>query len=116
MRFLAMTSKYRQYGIACKLFLLVFSILLLVQPVLADDDGRYRAVVLHEGGQSGQPGSLTPKVFVIDSRDGHMWILEQNTKLHDPEGGFAIGSVLTYQGQVKPGKKMGEIVEQGARW
>ncbi len=111
-----MMTKYRPYAIARKLFMSALLALLLVPPVLADDDGRYRAVVLHEGGQSGQSGSLTPKVFVIDSRDGHMWILEQNTKLHDPEGGFAIGSVLTYQGQVRPGKKMGEIVEQGARW
>jgi len=111
-----MLVKYRKYVVWCKFCALILSTLLFVQSAWADDDGRYRAVVLHEGGQSGQSGSLTPKVFVIDSRDGHMWILEQNTKLHDPEGGFAIGSVLTYQGQVKPGKKMGEIVEQGARW
>jgi len=111
-----MITKYRPYAVACRLFLLVLFVLPSVHPALADDDGRYRAVVLHEGGHSAQSGSLTPKVFVIDSRDGHMWILEQNTKLHDPEGGFTIGSVLTYQGQVKPGKKMGEIVEQGARW
>ena len=80
----------------------------------AEEHGRYRAIVLNEAGRTGQSGSLLSKVFVIDSKDGHMWILEQKTKLHDPKAksGFSLGTVLTYQGRVQPGNKMGEIVEQ----
>lgn len=87
-------------------------------PVIADgDNNRYQAVVLHEGGQGNQFGKLLPKVFIIDSKEGHMWILDHNTKLHSPKkGSFALGSVLTYQGRVKPGKKMGEVVEQAEGW
>ena len=92
----------------------ILSLLLMVKPVTAEEYGRYRAIVLHEAGRSGQSGSLLPKVFVIDSKEGHMWILEQKTKIHDAKGDFALGSILTYQGRVRPGKKMGEIVEQAA--
>ncbi|WP_152555658.1 hypothetical protein [Methylomarinum vadi] len=81
-------------------------------PVAAEDDGRYRAIVLHEGGRSGQSGSFMPKVFIIDSKDGHMWTWEQKAKLADSKGGFALGTVLTYQGRVRPGKKMGEVIDQ----
>ncbi len=41
-----------------------------------------------------------------------MWILEHKTKLAGAKGEFALGTVLTYQGHLRPGKKMGEIVEQ----
>ncbi len=85
--------------------------------VHADDgNNRYQAIVLHEGGQGNQFGKLLPKVFIIDSREGHMWILDHNTKLHKPKGDFALGSVLTYQGRVRPGRKMGEVVEQAEGW
>ena len=96
----------------------IFSVFTIASPVVADDGiNRYQAVVLHEGGQGNQFGKLLPKVFIIDSKDGHMWILDHNTKLHNPKkGGFALGSVLTYQGRVRPGKKMGEVVEQAESW
>ncbi|BCG63949.1 MAG: hypothetical protein methR_P1701 [Methyloprofundus sp.] len=88
---------------------------LFVAPVIAEEQyGRYRAIVLHDGGQSTKSGNLIPKVFIMDSQEGHMWVLDQNTKLNNPNGHFSLGTVLTYQGQVRPGKKMGEIVEQAA--
>ncbi len=88
---------------------------LSVTPAIAEEQyGRYRAIVLHDGGQSTQSGNLIPKVFIMDSQEGHMWVLDQNTKLNNPNGHFSLGTVLTYQGQVRPGKKMGEIVEQAA--
>ena len=48
--------------------------------------------------------------------EGHMWTLDQKTKLHKPNSDFTLGTVLTYQGQVRPGKKMGDIVEQAPTW
>ena len=99
-------------------YLCIFSLtLLMAQPASADEEyGRYRAIVLNEGGQSSVTGSVVPRVFVIDSKEGHMWTLDQKTKLHGLKGDFTLGTVLIYQGQVRPGKKMGEIVEQAATW
>ena len=107
---------YNQNGI--RLCIFVILAFLTSFPALADDgNNRYQAVVLMEGGQGNQFGKLLPKVFIIDSKEGHMWILDHNTKLQSPiKGKFALGSVLTYQGRVRPGKKMGEVVEQAEGW
>lgn len=97
-------------------FFILLSVFLVTSPVMAaEENGRYRASVLHEGGQIGQSGKLVPKVFIIDSKEGHMWILEQNTRLYDPTGNFSLGTVITYQGRVRPGKKMGDIVDQAVQ-
>ncbi len=93
--------------------LLMLGVMLCVSiPARAAEDGRYRAVVLHEGGRSDQYGALIPKVFILDSRDGHMWTWEQNSRLSGEKGSISFGTVLTYQGQIKPGKQMGEVMEQ----
>lgn len=75
-------------------------------------EGRYRAIVLHEGGASNNSATLAPKVFIIDSRDGHLWTWEQNSRLNSPKGGLTFGNALIYQGRVKPGKRPGDIVQQ----
>ncbi|WP_305910106.1 hypothetical protein Q9L42_001950 [Methylomarinum sp. Ch1-1] len=93
-------------------WMLVFLMVLLPISVEAEEDGRYHAIVLHEGGRTGQSGSFMPKVFIIDSKQGHMWTWEQKTKLQTPKGEFALGTVLTYQGQVRPGKQIGDMVDQ----
>ncbi len=85
---------------------------LMPSAVSAEENNRYQAIVLHEGGRSGQSGSFMPKVFIIDSRDGHIWTWEQKTQIQDLKGSFSLGSVLTYQGKVRPAQKMGEIVDQ----
>jgi hypothetical protein len=51
-----------------------------------------------------------PSVFIIDSRDGHMWIWEKNMPRPGSDGKKGFGTLITYQGQVKPGKKIGEII------
>lgn len=106
------SMRFAQY-----VFVILFAFL-TASPVVADEDNnRYQAIVLHEGGQGNQFGKLLPKVFVIDSKEGHMWILDHNSKLRNPKkGSFALGSVLTYQGRVRPGKKMGEVIEQAESW
>lgn len=88
------------------------ALLITPPPLRADEDGRYRAIVLQDGGASQGGGSLTPRVFVIDSRDGHMWTWEKNMPLVGT-GNPTFGSVITYQGRVKPGTKIGEIIGQG---
>lgn len=100
------------------LYLLIYiSALLITQPVSADEEyGRYRAIVLNEGGRSKLSSSVIPRVFIIDSKEGHMWTLDQKTKLPDPKIDFSLGTILTYQGRVRPGKKMGDIVDQAPTW
>jgi hypothetical protein len=80
--------------------------------LLAETDGRYQAIALHEGSRSSQSGALSSKVFILDSRDGHMWTWEENSRLPGANARLLFGTVLTYQGQLKPGAKMGEVVDQ----
>ncbi len=109
-------SFVRQYQHMATLILIVLWGVLNMSQAVAEEEqyGRYRAIVLHDGIASGNSGHLIPTVFIIDSKEGHMWTLDQNTKLYAPNSRFSLGTVLTYQGQVRPGKKMGEIVEQAA--
>ena len=112
-----MNHVFQQSAIRNMPYLLLLSVLLVVRPATADEEyGRYRAIVLNESGQVSSSGSVVPRVFIIDSKEGHMWTLDQKTKLHNLKSGFTLGTVLTYQGQVRPGKKMGEIVEQAPSW
>jgi len=77
------------------------------------EDGRYQAVVLHTAGASSGTGSISPKVFILDSRDGHMWTWEQNARVQRKKGGLTFGNLLTYQGRLKPGRHAGEVITQG---
>ena len=106
-----MNQRHKLYAGFAQWFFLI-SLLFLTQPAFAEEDGRYRAIVLHDEGRSGQPGGLFPKVFIIDSKKGHMWTWEEKKKIKSLKDNFTFGTVITYQGRVKPGGKMGEIVEQ----
>lgn len=92
--------------------IILFLGLLISPDARADEDGRYRAIVLQEGGASVGGSSLTPRVFLIDSRDGHMWVWEKNMPLIGL-GKPAFGTIVTYQGKLKPGGKVGEVIFQG---
>ncbi|MCP4995956.1 MAG: hypothetical protein GY934_19585 [Gammaproteobacteria bacterium] len=83
-----------------------------ISTAIAESDGRYRAIVLHEGGSSSTSATLLPKVFIMDSRDGHMWTWEQNTRIKTQKGEPTFGNALIYQGRVDPGKKVGEVITQ----
>ena len=112
-----MYSIFKQYSILRYIFIILMAFLTTFSVLADEGNNRYQAVVLMEGGQGNQFGKLLPKVFIIDSKEGHMWILDHNTKLQSPiKGNFALGSVLTYQGRVRPGKKMGEVIEQAESW
>ncbi len=76
----------------------------------AESNERYQAFVLQRSGGSSGNVSLVPSVFIIDSRDGHMWIWEKNMLLPSSDGDRGFGTLITYQGQVKPGDKIGDIV------
>ena len=40
-----------------------------------------------------------------------MWTWEQNSRLPGDKGSISFGTMLTYQGRLKPGKQMGEVME-----
>ncbi len=94
-----------------KLLIVLFTTLLLTLSICkADDDDRYRALVLQQAGGLDNHA----KVFILDSEDGHMWTWEDKTKFATKDGKFSFGSLLTYQGKLKRGKSIGEIVGREA--
>jgi hypothetical protein len=73
-------------------------------PAMAASEGRYQIVPLTD--DSGGIGS--DRVFILDSVAGHMW-----TWTEVPAGnGSTGGRFLIYQGQVRPGARIGDVVEQ----
>jgi hypothetical protein len=77
--------------------------LLIATPTIATDSGigRYTAILI--GGQDGR----SSVVFILDTKEGHIWTW-----------GLAVVSMkkvverITYKGRVRPGKEMGEIIEE----
>ncbi len=95
-----------------KRHILLASLLLLPALGSAAEDGRYQAVVLHSAGASSTTGSLSPKVFILDTRDGHLWTWEQNARVRRQKGGLSFGNVLTYQGKLKVGSHPGQVISE----
>jgi hypothetical protein len=69
----------------------------------ADEIGRYQAVPLPKSGND-----VTQSVVVIDTKEGHLWEWASTPAFGQTPGGF----YLRYQGRVRPGKTIGEVLEQ----
>lgn len=74
---------------------------LIVSPLHAEQ--RYQAVPLNPGYEFG-----TEKAFLLDTLAGHMWIWVESPSIGDKAG----GRYLIYQGQLQPGKTVGEIIHE----
>lgn len=74
----------------------------LLTPVAVNADGRYQAVPIYN------PSDGSGKVLILDTYNGQLW---QWVEVGASTGGAA-GRFLIYQGQLRPGKRMGEIVDQ----
>ena len=72
----------------------------------AGAEPRYQAVPLHPGYEFG-----TEKALILDTVAGHMWIWVESPAVNNHEG----GRYVIYQGQLQPGRKMGDIVAE-QRW
>ena len=57
---------------------------------------RYQAVVIQEGS--------SPRVFILDTREGHMWTWTETIRGTDQE--------LRYEGRVRPGGQVGDIIQK----
>ena len=85
---------------------LAFSVtfLVLAAPAQAEEVRRYRPVVV----QSGDNNLYPPKVLIVDTRDGHLWLWQERGKRDAQEG--VAETQLIYQGKVAPGRAAGDVV------
>lgn len=75
--------------------LLIFSIFMPVM-LYAGDSSRYQAIVVPVN------GNAVSEIFILDSQEGHIW-----TWMQSP----IVGLMLIYQGKLRPGAKMGDLIE-----
>jgi len=66
-------------------------------------DPRYQVAPLHPGYEFG-----TEKALILDTVAGHMWIWVESPAVDTRDG----GRYLIYQGQLEPGREMGDIVAE----
>jgi hypothetical protein len=74
--------------------------------VLASEE-RYQALPL-AGAESGQGGA---RAFILDTRDGHVWIWNENELITAPDGSRRYGTGFVYQGKLRSGNRPGEFIE-----
>lgn len=75
------------------------------------DEGRYQALPL-AGAAGGQGGG---RAFILDTREGHVWIWSENEPITAPDGSRRYGAGFIYQGKLRPGTRPGEWVDGAAR-
>jgi hypothetical protein len=67
---------------------------------------RYSVVPLHPGYEFG-----TEKALILDTVEGHLWIWMESPAVNEHAG----GRFVIYQGQLVPGREMGEVMSE-QRW
>ena len=90
---------------------LLLGLLSLAAPTGAAETGRYQAVVLPETGRSGPNMATNSRVLILDTVEGHLWLWGENEAIRDGESKLKFGAVLTYEGRVRPGQRMGEVID-----
>jgi hypothetical protein len=75
---------------------------LIAAPPVVMADGRYQAVPVPESADFG-----SGKVLILDTQTGQIWTWSEVAASPGGPG----GRFLIYQGQVKPGRQMGDIIE-----
>lgn len=84
----------------------LLGLLMLSTGALAENE-RYQALPL-AGAEGGKGGA---RAFVLDTRDGHVWIWSENELITAPDGGRRYGAGFLYQGKLRPGTQPGEFIE-----
>lgn len=72
-------------------------------PAVAGPEGRYQGIPIDGGLDYG-----AEKALLLDTVAGHLWIWVESPAVNDEPG----GRYLIYQGQLEPGKEMGQIIER----
>jgi hypothetical protein len=83
-------------------FLLIVSLSLILCSV-AFAESRYQAIPLHPGYEFG-----SEKALILDTVAGHMWIWVESPAIGKRDG----GRYVIYQGQLTPGREMGDIMAE----
>ena len=83
------------------LFMAVFT---LSAPVLAENVIRYKPILV----QGGDNNLYPPKVIIVDTKDGHVWLWQERGKKDSLEN--TPDAQIIYQGKVMPGRAPGDIV------
>ncbi len=84
----------------------LLGLLTLSTGALAENE-RYQALPL-AGAEGGKGGA---RAFVLDTRDGHVWIWSENELITAPDGSRRYGAGFSYQGKLRPGTQPGEFIE-----
>lgn len=84
---------------------------MLISPALAGDEGRYQALPL-AGADGGKGGG---RAFILDTRDGHVWVWSENELVTSPDGSRRYGAGFIYQGKLRPGTRAGEFIDPNGR-
>ena len=96
--------RYQGFGSVVVLALVITLIAAVSAP--AKEPGRYQAIEIRVGKKSEYT------IFILDTKDGHMWLLETKESRVDGK----LSGALKYQGKLRPGKDAGEIIfELGKR-
>ena len=66
-------------------------------------------LVARSSAAEGSPSGA--RAFILDTRDGHVWIRSENELTTAPDGGRRYGSGFLYQGKLRPGTRPGEFIE-----
>lgn len=82
----------------------IFCASALCSPALAEEVIRFKPLLV----QSGDNNLYPPKVLIVDTKDGHVWLWQERGKKDAPEG--APDAQIIYQGKVAPGRAPGDIV------
>ncbi len=77
--------------------------LLALAAIPAHAGERYQMISLSAGA-----GFAPDKALILDTASGHLWLWVENAG-SDDQGG---SRYLIYQGQLRPGTEMGEIIER----
>jgi hypothetical protein len=83
--------------------MLAAALLVLAAPAMAGPEGRYQAVPIDPG-----QGYGAEKALLLDTVSGHLWIWVESAAAGKEPG----GRYLIYQGQLVPGKAMGDVMEK----
>jgi hypothetical protein len=92
---------------------MVFGVLALSAAAQASDeradDGRYEAFPL--AGVLGSKGGGGGRAFILDTREGHVWIWSENELITAPDGSRRYGAGFIYQGKLPSAARPGEFIE-----
>lgn len=83
--------------------LLLTALLSLGLSSAALGESRYQVVPLHPGYEFG-----SEKALILDTVAGHMWIWVESPAIGKRDG----GRYVIYQGQLAPGREMGDIISE----